>query len=297
MLITRHRDRPGMIGRIGQMLGEADVNISAMHLGRSAPRADALMILALDDDVPAGGRRGDPGPRGRHRPVDDPARERALSGRTRRPPAARPRRARCDARPRPPRRVASSSSRAASRARPRRRSRRSGGARPSASPARLAHPHASPALPVPTGPPIEIVHSPLGRDDRDRRARSAGAMAAELASGGRSRRARTRASWRSARASGRACTTPRSSAAGRDLLATWRRRPLEAWAPGGESIPDVAAASDRPLPGSSRARPRASPVQLDRRPGRGLPRAAGAASRGRSSSATTASSGSTKPNQ
>ena len=53
MLITRHSDRPGMIGRIGQTLGQADVNISAMHLGRSAPRADALMVLALDDDVPA----------------------------------------------------------------------------------------------------------------------------------------------------------------------------------------------------------------------------------------------------
>jgi D-3-phosphoglycerate dehydrogenase / 2-oxoglutarate reductase len=52
MLITRHSDRPGMIGRIGQTLGRADVNISAMHLGRSAPRADALMVLALDDDVP-----------------------------------------------------------------------------------------------------------------------------------------------------------------------------------------------------------------------------------------------------
>jgi D-3-phosphoglycerate dehydrogenase len=54
MLITRHRDRPGMIGRIGQILGEADVNISSMHLGRSAPRADALMVLALDDDIPPG---------------------------------------------------------------------------------------------------------------------------------------------------------------------------------------------------------------------------------------------------
>jgi len=51
MLITHHRDRPGMIGRIGQTLGAADVNISAMHVGRSAPRADALMVLALDDDV------------------------------------------------------------------------------------------------------------------------------------------------------------------------------------------------------------------------------------------------------
>ena len=52
MLITRHTDRPGMIGRVGSLLGEADVNISAMHLGRSAPRADALMILALDEPVP-----------------------------------------------------------------------------------------------------------------------------------------------------------------------------------------------------------------------------------------------------
>ncbi len=54
MLITRHMDRPGTVGRIGIMLGEADVNISAMHLARSRPREDALMILALDDDVPDG---------------------------------------------------------------------------------------------------------------------------------------------------------------------------------------------------------------------------------------------------
>ncbi|MEO7118695.1 MAG: phosphoglycerate dehydrogenase [Candidatus Limnocylindrales bacterium] len=52
MLITRHSDRPGTMGRIGLMLGEADVNISSMHLGRSEPRADALMILALDEVVP-----------------------------------------------------------------------------------------------------------------------------------------------------------------------------------------------------------------------------------------------------
>jgi D-3-phosphoglycerate dehydrogenase len=52
MLITRHMDRPGTVGRVGTRLGEADVNISAMHLARSRPREDALMILALDDDVP-----------------------------------------------------------------------------------------------------------------------------------------------------------------------------------------------------------------------------------------------------
>ena len=36
MLITRHMDRPGTVGRIGLILGAADVNISAMQLARSA---------------------------------------------------------------------------------------------------------------------------------------------------------------------------------------------------------------------------------------------------------------------
>jgi D-3-phosphoglycerate dehydrogenase len=53
MLVTRHADRPGTMGRIGQILGAADINISAMHLGRSRPRADALMVLALDEPLPA----------------------------------------------------------------------------------------------------------------------------------------------------------------------------------------------------------------------------------------------------
>ncbi|HSW43170.1 MAG TPA: phosphoglycerate dehydrogenase [Patescibacteria group bacterium] len=52
MLISAHVDRPGMIGKVGSLLGAADVNISAMHLGRSAPRSDAVMFLALDDRVP-----------------------------------------------------------------------------------------------------------------------------------------------------------------------------------------------------------------------------------------------------
>ena len=51
MLITRHHDQPGTIGRLGALIGQADVNIAAMHLARSGPREDALMVLALDDDV------------------------------------------------------------------------------------------------------------------------------------------------------------------------------------------------------------------------------------------------------
>ena len=81
MLITRHMDRPGTVGRIGLMLGEADVNISAMHLARTRPREDALMILALDDDVPDAVVEAIRDARGGPRPLDDPARGRALSGR------------------------------------------------------------------------------------------------------------------------------------------------------------------------------------------------------------------------
>ncbi len=52
MLISYHRDRPGTVGKVGVILGEADVNISSMTLARSAPRAEAYMVLALDDDPP-----------------------------------------------------------------------------------------------------------------------------------------------------------------------------------------------------------------------------------------------------
>lgn len=51
MVITRHQDKPGTMGRIGLILGEADVNISSMTLARSGPRRDALMLLAVDDEV------------------------------------------------------------------------------------------------------------------------------------------------------------------------------------------------------------------------------------------------------
>jgi D-3-phosphoglycerate dehydrogenase len=51
MLVTRHDDRPGTIGRLGRILGEADVNISSMQLARERPREEAMMLLALDDDV------------------------------------------------------------------------------------------------------------------------------------------------------------------------------------------------------------------------------------------------------
>jgi len=49
LLFTYHRDRPGMIGRVGALLGDADVNISGMYVGRRAPREQAMMVLTLDE--------------------------------------------------------------------------------------------------------------------------------------------------------------------------------------------------------------------------------------------------------
>lgn len=51
-LFSNHKDRPGLIGAAGKITGDADINISAMHLSRLKPRGDALMILALDEPLP-----------------------------------------------------------------------------------------------------------------------------------------------------------------------------------------------------------------------------------------------------
>lgn len=51
-LFCYHRDTPGIIGRIGTVLGEADINIASLQVARQRPRGEALMILGLDEDVP-----------------------------------------------------------------------------------------------------------------------------------------------------------------------------------------------------------------------------------------------------
>lgn len=53
LLLIRHRDRPGMIGKVGTWLGGADVNIASMQVARDAPRGEAIMVLSLDDPIPA----------------------------------------------------------------------------------------------------------------------------------------------------------------------------------------------------------------------------------------------------
>ncbi|MEX2182890.1 MAG: histidine phosphatase family protein [Chloroflexota bacterium] len=98
---------------------------------------------------------------------------------------------------------------------------------------RLAAPHAPPALPIPAGAPLELVHSPLGRTRETADAIRAAAPwpvatrpdAGFLEIG--------QGEWEGLH---------REEIAARyaTQLATWRRRPMEAWAPGGESLAVVA---------------------------------------------------------
>lgn len=53
MVVVRNDDRPGVIGRVGTVLGERGINISDMDVGRSASGATAMMVLAVDEPVPA----------------------------------------------------------------------------------------------------------------------------------------------------------------------------------------------------------------------------------------------------
>ena len=51
MLVVRNDDRPGMIGRVGTIVGDAGVNIADMALGRNHAGEHALMILSTDSVV------------------------------------------------------------------------------------------------------------------------------------------------------------------------------------------------------------------------------------------------------
>ncbi len=56
-LFIDHRDRPGLIGAVGNITGSVDVNISAMHVSRLKQRGQALMILDLDEALPEEARQ------------------------------------------------------------------------------------------------------------------------------------------------------------------------------------------------------------------------------------------------
>ncbi|MFC1917744.1 phosphoglycerate dehydrogenase [Chloroflexota bacterium] len=51
-LFADHLDRPGLIGQVGKITGDADINISSMHLGRLKQRGQAMLVLALDELLP-----------------------------------------------------------------------------------------------------------------------------------------------------------------------------------------------------------------------------------------------------
>ncbi len=53
MLITTHHDRPGVVGRIGTLMGSEGVNIASMQLGRKSAGGEAMMVLQVDEEMSA----------------------------------------------------------------------------------------------------------------------------------------------------------------------------------------------------------------------------------------------------
>ncbi len=105
---------------------------------------------------------------------------------------------------------------------------------------RLARPHASPSLPVPGGPPLEIVHSPLRRTTQTAQAvASAGADPTAFGAGVQLRPDHGFLEIAQGEWEGLHHTVIAERYA--ESLSAWRRTPLEAWAPGGESVPEVQA--------------------------------------------------------
>lgn len=53
LLYIHHNDRPGVIGRVGSILGTNDVNIATMQVGRRDIGGDAIMMLSVDKPLTA----------------------------------------------------------------------------------------------------------------------------------------------------------------------------------------------------------------------------------------------------
>ena len=49
MLYLTNEDKPGIIGGVGTILGDAGVNIATFHLGRSQEGGDAIALIEIDD--------------------------------------------------------------------------------------------------------------------------------------------------------------------------------------------------------------------------------------------------------
>lgn len=49
LILCRQTDQPGMIGQVGNILGENNVNVSFMSVGRTAKRVKAIMAIGVDE--------------------------------------------------------------------------------------------------------------------------------------------------------------------------------------------------------------------------------------------------------
>jgi D-3-phosphoglycerate dehydrogenase / 2-oxoglutarate reductase len=52
VIVSRHLDKPGVIGRASTILGEAQINIAGMQVGRIRQGEEAIMVLNVDSEVP-----------------------------------------------------------------------------------------------------------------------------------------------------------------------------------------------------------------------------------------------------
>ena len=52
ILLISHYDKPGMIGRVGTLLGNNNVNIATMQVGRKEAGGAAIMVLGIDKPIP-----------------------------------------------------------------------------------------------------------------------------------------------------------------------------------------------------------------------------------------------------
>jgi D-3-phosphoglycerate dehydrogenase len=53
MLLISHNDKPGIIGRVGTLLGNNQVNIASMQVGRKVIGGSAIMVLTIDKEAPS----------------------------------------------------------------------------------------------------------------------------------------------------------------------------------------------------------------------------------------------------
>jgi D-3-phosphoglycerate dehydrogenase / 2-oxoglutarate reductase len=53
MLYVNNLDKPGFIGRLGSLLGEAGINIATFNLGRVSAGDDAIALVGIDQTPPA----------------------------------------------------------------------------------------------------------------------------------------------------------------------------------------------------------------------------------------------------